>query len=332
MTGDLEQRAATDLVDPETFLSPGTRDRIERSVPANTKAAYTRQAKVFLRWCAEHGRTPLPATPQTLADYVSHLADLGRAPATIEQAIAAIRTAHRQSGHRGHPDTEAALRVLRTHRRDWAEAGNRRKQSAPVTLDVIRAVVDITDPATLAGLRDRVLVVLGFSLMDRRSELANLRLGEVAVTPEGITAFIRFSKTDQDAAGATVHVPAGVHPDTDPVRVVQAWTGALAALGETDGPLLRQVNRWDQLQPGGMSGQAINARLKTLVTLAGVPSAAAITAHGLRAGGATEAAKAGHPVAFIAEHGRWSKNSPKVLDYIRSVDKWRDNPMRGIGL
>jgi hypothetical protein len=61
-------------------------------------------------------------------------------------------------------------------------------------------------------------------------------------------------------------------------------------------------------------------------------SAADFTAHGLRAGGPTEAAKAGHPASFIAEHGRWSKTSPQVLEYIRPVDRWRDNPMRGIGM
>jgi hypothetical protein len=56
------------------------------------------------------------------------------------------------------------------------------------------------------------------------------------------------------------------------------------------------------------------------------------TAHSLRAGGATAAYRAGVVVSSIAEHGRWAKNSPVVLGYIRSVDKWRDNPMRGIGL
>ena len=35
---------------------------------------------------------------------------------------------------------------------------------------------------------------------------------------------------------------------------------------------------------------------------------------------------------FIAEHGRWAKTSPRVLEYIRPVEKWRGNPMRGIGL
>ena len=34
----------------------------------------------------------------------------------------------------------------------------------------------------------------------------------------------------------------------------------------------------------------------------------------------------------IAAHGRWAEGSPVVHTYIRAADKWKDNPMRGIGL
>ncbi|MGW2251394.1 hypothetical protein ACWCXH_14435 [Kitasatospora sp. NPDC001660] len=99
-----------------------------------------------------------------------------------------------------------------------------------------------------------------------------------------------------------------------------------------DGPLLRRINRWGRLQDGRMSGAAVNERIRRRACSAGVPRADAFTAHGLRAGGPTEAAKTGTPVAFIAEHGRWSPMSPQVHEYVRAVDRWRDNPMRGIGL
>lgn len=330
--GELEPYTAeqVEVFNPDAALSDAARERIERSIAANTKTAYTRQARDFLAWCGECDRSPMPATPNTLADYVSHLADLGKAPATIEQAIAAIRTAHRQAGRRGEPDTELALAVLKAHKRDWAESGKRKRQSAPVSLDVLRKIVSVTDPATLAGRRDRVLVVLGFSSMSRRCEISALRINELTFSPDGITVFIRVSKTDQAAAGAEVFVPGGVHPDTDPVRVVEAWLTALAECGVTEGPLLRHVNRWDQLQPGGMSGGAINRRVRTLALRAGL--ARIPTAHGMRRGGATEAARAGVPVAHIATHGRWSKTSTQVHEYVDIVDKWRDNPMRGIGL
>jgi integrase len=193
-------------------------------------------------------------------------------------------------------------------------------------------MIDATDPAAPIGLRDRAMLVLGFAMMARRSELAALHISDVTFTDDGLTVLIRKSKTDKDASGAEVTIPRGSHPDTDPVRVVQAWLAALAEHGVTDGPLLRRINRWGQLQDGGMSGAAVNERVRHLAEQAGVPDAGKFTAHGLRAGGPTEAAKAGTPVAFIAEHGRWSPMSPQVHEYVRAVDRWRDNPMRGIGL
>jgi integrase len=323
---------APESPDPDLNLSDGAQARLDRSMPANTRRAYERQARDFVNWCGRQSRTAMPATAQTLAEYVSHLADLDKAPSTVEQAIAAIRTAHRLAGHRGQPETAAALAVLKVHRRDRAAAGKRKRKAPPVTLKPLRAMIEATDPGTLTGKRDRALLVLGFALMARRSELAALRIDDVRFTDDGITVLIRASKTDQDAAGADVQVPNGVHPDTDPVRVVRAWLAALAGHGVTDGPLLRRINRWGQLQPGGMSGAAVNEAVQRLAAAAGLANAVDFTAHGLRAGAPTEAAKAGHPTSFIAEHGRWSKTSPQVLEYIRPVDRWRDNPMRGIGL
>ncbi|MEV7600038.1 tyrosine-type recombinase/integrase [Kitasatospora sp. NPDC089797] len=325
--------AATNLpAHLDNQISESTRDRIEQSVPENTRAAYGRQWEAFVGWCSSVGRTVLPATAETLAEYVGHLADLDRAPSTIEQGIAAIRTVHRHSGHPGLPDTSAALAVLKAHRQDRATAGKRKRKAPPITLDPLRAMIDATDLSTLTGLRDRVLLVLGFAMMARRSELAALDIADVTFTEDGLVVLIRKSKTDKDAVGAEVTIPRGSHPDTDPVRVTRAWLDALAEHGSVDGPLLRRINRWGRLQDGRMSGAAVNERVRCLACAAGLPRADTFTAHGLRAGGPTEAAKAGTPVAFIAEHGRWSPMSPQVHEYVRAVDRWRDNPMRGIGL
>ena len=318
--------------DPDATLAASTIERIKRSIPANTRRAYERQWSQFLAWCQQNGRTVLPATPHTLADYVSHLADQHLSASSIEQAIAAVRTVHREAGYRGEPDTRLARRVLTSHKRDLAQAGRRKRQAPPVTINVLRAMVDATDADTLTGKRDRVLLVLGFAAMARRSELASLRIEDVSFTDDGLVVYIRQSKTDQEAAGVTVKIPAGVHPSTDPVRVVRAWLDALAEHSVTSGPLLRRINRWGQLQPGGMSPAAINERIRTLARNARLPDADSYTAHGLRAGGPTEAARAGFPVAHIARHGRWSLRSPQVHEYVREVDEWRDNPMRGIGL
>ncbi|WP_157523181.1 hypothetical protein [Herbidospora cretacea] len=76
----------------------------------------------------------------------------------------------------------------------------------------------------------------------------------------------------------------------------------------------------------------MNTIVGDLAVRAGVPNAGTVTAHSLRAGGATVAYAAGVPVSVIAAHGRWAPNSPVVLGYIRAVDRWRDNAMRNVGL
>jgi len=83
----------------------------------------SRQWTAFTAWTAEHGRTAIPATTETLAEFVAHLSAAGRRRVTIEQAVAAIRTAHRTAGHREQPDTTAARLVLRGHRRQRADSG-----------------------------------------------------------------------------------------------------------------------------------------------------------------------------------------------------------------
>ena len=50
------------------------------------------------------------------------------------------------------------------------------------------------------------------------------------------------------------------------------------------------------------------------------------------AGGATVACRTGAPVSTIAAHGCWAPTSLVVLGYIRAVDRWADNPLRGAGL
>lgn len=332
MTSELVTTAPQVIARTDHELSARTVERMERSVPAETRRAYDRQWRQFADWCAAQGRTAMPATPQTLAEYVSTLVDQDKSPATIEQAIAAARTAHRYAGHRGLPETDAARAVLKVHKQDRAARGQRKRKAPAVTLEPLRAMVDALDVATAAGLRDRALLVLGFAMMGRRSELSALRTDDLTFTEDGLTVLVRSSKTDQQAVGAPVHLPYGSHAATCPVRTVRAWLAVLQADGRGDGPLFRRITRHGRLQDGGMSGAAINDRVRTLAERANVPDAAKFTAHGLRAGGPTEAARRGVPVAHIAEHGRWSKASPVVHEYVRTADAWRDNPMRSIGL
>jgi site-specific recombinase XerC len=56
-------------------------------------------------------------------------------------------------------------------------------------------------PGNLLGVRDRVLLLIGFCGAFRRSDLVALDAAAVAVTREGLVITIRRSKTDQESSG-----------------------------------------------------------------------------------------------------------------------------------
>jgi integrase len=322
-------------------VSPEAAGLMRRGVAVNTTRAYTRHWAQFSAWCADGPpgqdamgwpvRTALPATGQTLLEYVADLVGREKSPATVEQAIAAIRTHHRVAGFKDTPETEAARLALRGYRKTRAKQGVRPRKSPPITIEQLRRMVEVCDPATLAGTRDRLLLVLGYALYARRCELADLHIEDVEETGQGLKILIRVSKTDQDALGEHVPVKAGQHPDTDPVTLHRAWIGALADLGITSGPLLRAVTRHGALFPHVfMTGEAINERIRVIGLRAGLPDAHRLTAHGLRSGPASTAAKRGSPLSAIAEQGRWSPNSPVVYGYIREAGRWNQYPDIGL--
>lgn len=271
----------------------------------------------------------LPATAETLAEYATVLCRADYAPSTIEQAVAAIRVAHRTAGYPGRPDTAAVELILAGHRDARAQEGKRAK-----VLDIkeIRRMLTCCDLATLPGLRDRVVITLGANLMSRRSELHRLDLHDLEFTAEGLLVYIRKSKTDQAARGRKVAVPSGVHADSDPVRLTRAWIHALAEHAITEGPLLRACGRGGKLQGAGrLTPEAVNHIVRRRARQAQIPGWGQVTAHSLRATGATLAAWNDVPTGVIAEHRGWKPTSPTVHGYTRTANQWKNNAMRGTG-
>src|ERR1051326_5522798 len=321
----------------DDVVLPGTADRITQGIPANTQRSYRVAWQQFTDWCTQHTRAPLPTSAATLADYVAHLCDRDKAPSTIKHRMAAI-SAHNQA--HGHPPlgrevTKAANLVLRGYRKNRAGTGQRTKEAPPISRDQLRAMSGACDRNTLAGRRDRLLLVIGWALAGRRSELAALRIEDVRVVDNELEILVRTSKVDKQSEGETVYVPAGEHVDTDPVGLLDDWLAALAGCGAcaTEGPLFRAVTRDDRLyRYGRLSPAAINELVKRAARRAGLPRAHLYSAHSLRAGFATQAAADGIPMGIWAEHGRWDKASPVPAMYVRRADRKRDNPLRKMGL
>lgn len=344
----MEPNLPSELVPVETAElvnstpSSGTRDHhvsdetaadLKRATAANTDRAYARWWGMALAWCEQEGRTPLPMTAQTAAEFIGHLKrsispKTGKpySPASLDQALSAIRTAHFRAGFEGQPYSRAARDIIKVHRQDRARDGWRPRRAKPVTLDVLRLLLAQCDTASIRGRRDATILILGYGLMGRRSELAACTIDQVTVTDEWVTVFIPLSKTDTNAQGEDVDIPRSIAPDIDAGLIVSAYTEGLAEHGITGGRLLRSIDMWGNFG-ASMSAAAVNDIVKQLARDANLTDAERTTAHGLRAGGPTDAAERGVPVPFIAEHGRWSKNSTQVLTYVRPSDRRRNNPL-----
>jgi hypothetical protein len=89
---------------------------------------------------------------------------------------------------------------------------------------------------SLRELRDRAIMLLGFSGAFRRSELVALNLGDIEWTTEGALVSIRRSKTDQEGFGRKVGIPRG--DIACPVTALEAW---LEAAGISEGAVFRRV-------------------------------------------------------------------------------------------
>jgi hypothetical protein len=91
----------------------------------------------FTRWCDGMGATTLPASPQTVAGYLAHLADSGLRASTIGRKLAAIAYAHKLKGHDSPTASEAVHAVIRGIRR---RIGAAPAQKSDITMQVL------TDP------------------------------------------------------------------------------------------------------------------------------------------------------------------------------------------
>ena len=221
-------------------------------MPENTALAYRSRWRSFEAWCTRAGRVALPATAQTVAAYLTHLAtERGLKATTVDAHLTAIRAVHRGAGATT-PDALTARKVVvAAQRREAARDGRYGPRKAvPVMAADLPAIVAACDDQTAAGLRDRAVVLLGFALLARRSELAALNLSDVELVPgEGIAVTIRASKTDQSARGLVRRIHYASNERVCPVRAVLAWTSFLAARGITTGPLFTRIDRWGNVGP-----------------------------------------------------------------------------------
>ena len=192
----------------------------ESALAPNTLRAYRSALANFGAWCRAHGLEPMPASPEAIAAYVASLADQRRSPSTIGQRLSALRWVHEAAGHESPTGSKAVRATVQGIRRKLGVAP--RRQKAPATVERIAAMLAHADASTLKGKRDRALLLLGFAMAARRSELVALTVDDLEHTERGLLVTVRRSKTDQTGQGMVKAVPFGRSAETCPVQAVDS--------------------------------------------------------------------------------------------------------------
>jgi len=300
--------------------------------PANTVDAFRADWAWWTRFCGERGIDPVTVDSALVEAYAYWLWHDQGAPLTTARR----RLTGLAAGLRARLGADAVPRSLATqarknlsaYARAAAETGERRRgaergKAPAATVDVIRAMADTCD-GSLAGLRDRALMLVGFAVAARRSELAGLFGVDITIEPEGLVVAIHTSKLA--SSRREVAVPYSARPATCPVRSWFAWRDA-AGLIDAD-PAFVPIDRHGRMGLKPLSGQAVGEIITRRAQTAGVEHR--LTGHSLRRGLATESRRAGHDLAAIARQGGWTPGSKDLHGYLEVVDRWEDNAAAGV--
>ena len=288
----------------------------------NTRLAYERDWTHFSAWCKGQGYVALPAEPVTLDLYlVAHAETLK--PSTLARRLVAISRVHQAAGY------EPATRdkdVRETYQGICREQGTAPKRAAPLMVDDLRPILDAA-PDTMLGTRDCALLLVGLAGGFRASELVGLTVADVRFVPAGMVVLLRRSKTDQKGEGREIAIGNGKAESTCPVRALRAW---LAAASIKKGAIFRSVNRHGKVSPGALTRSRVGNVLRRAADRADLPTVG-YSAHSIRAGFATSAAKGGASERSIMKT-TGHKSEKMVRGYIRDAKLFQDNAGDALGL
>jgi site-specific recombinase XerD len=290
---------------------------------ANTYKAYAADWKHFETWCSGGRLSSLPASPQTVMLYLGELGGAGKKLSTISRRLSAIARVHRVAGFESPSEARPVREVVAGMRRTHGVAAQGKEALLSEDLRAITRELG----NSLRDLRDRALLLVGFSGAFRRSELVSIEAADVEYVSEGMVVQVRRSKSDQERRGREVPIPFGLRPETCPVAALRTWT---ERAGIDAGPLFRGISRYGRVSGNPLTPTAVALVVKERADGAGLDSAI-YSGHSLRAGFATSAALGGAPEwAIMKQTGHRSR---AMLDrYIRPASRFRNHAASFTGL
>ncbi|MAN75934.1 MAG: hypothetical protein CML24_01730 [Rhizobiales bacterium] len=280
--------------------------RLEGAYSDHTIRAYRSDFAHFANWCRRKRLKALPAEPSTVARFVDgHCETLKFS--SIKRKLVAVKKLHRLAGFEAIADDEEVLLAVRRAKRSQP---GRPRQALGITFER-RERLMAQCSEDLSGLRDRVLIAVGFDTLCRRSELVALRVEDFHLNPGGtMSVLVRRAKNDQEGLGRMAHLSA------ETTALVQEW---IAAAEQMHGPLLRPVYK-DKIACRYLSPTIVASVLKRLSRLAyDVETAKEVTGHSLRVGAAQTLTARGVGLLPIMSAGGW-RSINTVAKYVENVD------------
>ena len=276
-------------------LPEETASLIKASIAENTQKAYQRALHSLETWLS--GRTLSDAL---LANYITGLHETGKSPATIGQAVAAVKwqLKHQSQETLNLPITLATLAGIRREGKDRG----RGQVDGLVWRDVEKVCIYAETEGTLAGLRDTAMIRLMSDCLLRISEVVTVNVGDLKEK----TLTLRSSKTDQEGTGESLYVCDATRNVLDRYR---------ERSGITDGAVFRHIRRGDHIQSDRLTPHSARRIIKKRAANAGVEGF--ISGHSLRVGSAVSLAQAGATVVDMQVAGRW-KSSQMPAHYAKA--------------
>ena len=271
----------------------------------NTLKSYYADTKAFVDWCMEKNVEPFPLRSASTRAYIETMA-ADYSYVSIKRRLSCLRRINKLFGHQDQTQTEEIYLTIRRLKRSKCLE---QQQAVGINHALLVKMIS-AQPNTLAGVRNRALLSLGYDFLARRSELVALRTTDLEFTKDGaLKGMIRKSKTDQYGRGRLVF---GSERSAKFLRVwfrrkpkeIEAVFCAINHGQCLDRPICdRNVNE-------------IIKKSVVKVKRCKRPSDLDVSGHSLRVGAAQDLLIKGYDLAAIMRAGGWS-NAETVSRYLQ---------------
>ena len=298
---------------------------LKSSKAINTIRAYKSDYRDFGLFCAQNGFKSLPADPKIVSLYLTHLSTKDVKISTLKRRLVSIGVIHKLKGHyldTKHPTIIENIMGIKRRK------GSIQKGKKPLLINNLKQIIDVIDSHNneeIKKLRDRSLILIGFSGGFRRNEIVSLDYEDLDFVTEGLKINLRRSKTDQFGEGAVKGLPYFDNSQYCPVLSLKKW---IKVSSIKSGPLFRRFAKGSKLTESRFTDQTVALLIKEYLKLAGIDSEN-YSGHSLRSGFATSAAESGaEERSIMAMTGH--KSTEMVRRYIKEANLFKNNALNKI--